>query len=320
MRHRNLDHHNRKQRRIRIILRICPRAATKLLLLPNRGRTRNIDIEVVLILRIDQQRVRVRSTARLHIGHLLRIRDIADIEDAYATEAVGAWRWWRRTAICRRRRACRRRRRGRSQRVVGCRGSRFDISRRQRNPLRPAVRPPIIRFNRHNQQMPIYRHIPLPTRANHRRNQLDLRRIRDVVEVHPVVVPHKQVVPTERQIRVRRPIWTWPRRRPRSRCRARCRRSRSRSSLIRRNQLRIRSKPGRLRQRHQQLQTHVRDTRVIQPRFQPHTRIVRTRPRIHIHRRRRRSRTCWSSLRETGNRKRQPTRGCHGHAARKRKT
>ena len=43
-----------------------------------------------MILRIDDERVRVRSAAGLHVGDLLRLLQIADVEDADAAEALGA--------------------------------------------------------------------------------------------------------------------------------------------------------------------------------------------------------------------------------------
>ena len=49
---------------------------------------RDVDVNVVLIVRIDDQRVRVRAAAGLHGGDLLRILDVGNVEDPHAAETI----------------------------------------------------------------------------------------------------------------------------------------------------------------------------------------------------------------------------------------
>ena len=105
-RQRHLDHFDAKQRRIRILVRRLARASGQLFALADKRSSRDIDVDVVLVIRIDDQRVRVRAAASLHGCHLLRISDVADIEDSHAAETIflcgrrrcrllfpGRWRW-----------------------------------------------------------------------------------------------------------------------------------------------------------------------------------------------------------------------------------
>ena len=62
----------------------------ELLARPHRAGARSVDVEVRVILRIDHERVRVRAAAGLHGGDLLRLPDVADVEDAHAAETLGA--------------------------------------------------------------------------------------------------------------------------------------------------------------------------------------------------------------------------------------
>ena len=90
MRQRHLDHDDRKQRRIRIFTRRAARAPSQFFLRTHARRTRNIDIHIVLILRVDNQRMRMRAAARLHIRHLLRIPQVTDVEDPHPLHPVRA--------------------------------------------------------------------------------------------------------------------------------------------------------------------------------------------------------------------------------------
>jgi hypothetical protein len=67
-----------------------PRAAGQLFRLAHERCARDVDIDVVLVVRIDHQRMRVRSAAGLHRCHLLRILDVGNIEDSHAAETVRA--------------------------------------------------------------------------------------------------------------------------------------------------------------------------------------------------------------------------------------
>ena len=174
-----------------------PASSSDLPHLPGAG---DIDINVVLIFGIDHQRVRVRATAALHRGDLFRIPDIADIEDTHAAEPVGAGRRGCAPSSAASRRGARRR-----IRLSGRRGwwRRRRITRGQRNSLRAAIGASIHRFGRHEEQMPIYRDIPLPAWAHQRSAQFGLTRVVDVVKGDAVVVPHKDMVAAKRHIGVR---------------------------------------------------------------------------------------------------------------------
>ena len=63
-------------------------AARQLVRRADAGRAGDVDVDVVLVLRIDEHRVRVRAAAGLHVADVLRIRDVGDVEDANAAQAV----------------------------------------------------------------------------------------------------------------------------------------------------------------------------------------------------------------------------------------
>ena len=88
VRQRDLDDVDSEQRGIRILFRLAARAIRQFFGLTHISGSGDIDVDVVLVLGIDQQGMRVRAAATLHGGDLLRIREIADIEDAYAAESV----------------------------------------------------------------------------------------------------------------------------------------------------------------------------------------------------------------------------------------
>ena len=64
------------------------RAACQFFRLTNGSGAGDIDVDVVLIFGVDHERMRVGAAAALHGGDLLRIREVADIEDAHAAEPV----------------------------------------------------------------------------------------------------------------------------------------------------------------------------------------------------------------------------------------
>src|ERR1700733_8374476 len=78
---RNLDHVDSKERRIRILIRLLPRAAGEFLWLAYKRSSRHIDIDIVFVVRVHHQRMRMRAAAGLHCPYLLRVPDIRDIED-----------------------------------------------------------------------------------------------------------------------------------------------------------------------------------------------------------------------------------------------
>ena len=66
------------------------RAAGQLAGRPDGGRARDVDVDVLRVLRIDQHRVGVGAAAGLHVAHVLRIGDVGDVEDPDAAEPLGA--------------------------------------------------------------------------------------------------------------------------------------------------------------------------------------------------------------------------------------
>src|SRR2546423_11785021 len=87
-RHRHLDHIDAKQGGIWIRIRLPTRAPGQFFVLTDRRSTGHIDVDVVLVIRIEDQRVRVRAAASLHRGDLLRILDVTDIENSHTAEAI----------------------------------------------------------------------------------------------------------------------------------------------------------------------------------------------------------------------------------------
>ena len=141
--------------------------------------------------------MRVRSAAALHGGDLLRIREVADIEDADAAEPVGAGRRWR-TARApgvrrRQRRRCRRRRR------------RY-IPPAAELPCVPQSVRPFIASADMNSRWPYTETSPCPPGQRIDVAQLDLSRIVDVVEIDAVVVADEEMIAAECQVGVGGPI------------------------------------------------------------------------------------------------------------------
>ena len=87
-RQRHLDHIDAKQRCIRILVRRLTRTPCQLFALTDERRSRDVDVDVVLVVRIDDERMRVRAAASLHRCHLLRILDVGDVENSHAAETI----------------------------------------------------------------------------------------------------------------------------------------------------------------------------------------------------------------------------------------
>src|SRR5262249_33134023 len=68
--------------------------------------------------------------------------------------------------------------------------------------LYAAIEAAIRHLDRHKHQVLVYRHIPLPTRTNHRRYQLGLGGIGDVIDIDSIKITLEQVFPLERKVRV----------------------------------------------------------------------------------------------------------------------
>ena len=134
---------------------------------PGRTGTRSgsVDVDVRGILRIDDERVRMRAAARLDGCDLLRFLDVADIEDADAAEPLRARR-------------------------------RFDA-------LRAAVDAPARLLNRHEEQVAMNRDVALPSGTHRRRQQPRTLRAVDVVRVEAVEIADDHVVAAEREVGIR---------------------------------------------------------------------------------------------------------------------
>ncbi len=106
--HGNFDHFNAKQRRIRVLLRGFTGAPSQLFRLTNERCARHVDINVVFVVWIDNQSMRMRSAARLRRRDLLGILDVGNVENSHAAETLflRCWNaafflfflpgWWRR--------------------------------------------------------------------------------------------------------------------------------------------------------------------------------------------------------------------------------
>ena len=162
---RNLNDVDAEEGGVRILFRIQTGASRQLLRRSHRARPGAVDVEIVRILRVPDQRVRMRAAAGLHRRHLHRLLHVLDVEHAHAAEALGADR-------------------------------RLDA-------LRAAIEPPARLFDRHHEQRALHRHVALATRADDRRHELRLRRVRDVVDVEPVEIADEQMVAAEREIGIR---------------------------------------------------------------------------------------------------------------------
>ena len=161
---RHLDHVDAEERRVRVLVRRLARAPGELLARTDLPRARAVDIDVGGVLRVGHQRVRVRSAARLDGGDLLRLADVADVEDADAAEPRRA--------------------------------------RRLGHPLRAAVDAAARLLDRHEEQVAVDRHVPLPAGAHHRGEKPRLLRRLDVVGIEAVEVADEHVGAAERDIRV----------------------------------------------------------------------------------------------------------------------
>ena len=107
----------------------------------------------------------MRSPARLHRRHELRMLDVRDVEHANAAHAKLADRL----------------------------GHAFE----------PAVRAAVGRLRGHEEQIPVDRHIVLRRRTEIRLHEHRLGGIGDVVDLEPVVVALNHVLARERQVRMR---------------------------------------------------------------------------------------------------------------------
>ena len=178
-------------------LGIAAGAAGQFFGLANAAGAGDIDVDVVLILGIDHQRVGVRSAAALHGGDLFGIREVADIENADAAETVGAGRAAGASARARRGAP------GAPAAPAAAGEAAGDITGGQRDALGAAIDASVHGFGRHEEQMAVDRDVALSAGADQRSAQLDLRRVIDVVEIDAVVVADEEMIAAEGEVGIR---------------------------------------------------------------------------------------------------------------------
>src|SRR5262245_56815536 len=123
--------------------------------------------------------MRVRAAASLHCRYLPGTPNVGNIENPYAAEPLFLRREQRRLFLG----ACERRRPWWKS-------------------LYAAIDAAIWHLDRHKHQVLVNRHIPLPARTNHRRYQLGLGGIGDVIDIDAIKITLKQVFSLERKVRV----------------------------------------------------------------------------------------------------------------------
>src|SRR6266699_3706031 len=143
-RQRHLDHVDAKQRGVRILVRCSTRTSGQLFVLTDERSSRHVDINVVLVIRIDDQCVRVRAATGLHRGHLLWTLDVTDIENSHAAETIFLRGWWLILIL------------SRSWRRI------------RRKSLSAAIDSAVRHFDRHEHQVLINRNVALSAGADHR--------------------------------------------------------------------------------------------------------------------------------------------------------
>src|SRR5438094_942663 len=88
MSERYLDHLDAEQRRVRVLIRRETHTPGKLVRRTYAAGAGDVDIDVVGIFRVDEQAVRVGSTAGLNVANVFRITDIAYVEDANPAQSI----------------------------------------------------------------------------------------------------------------------------------------------------------------------------------------------------------------------------------------
>src|SRR5438309_1701083 len=141
---RHLDYVDAKQGRVRIFVRRSTRTSRQLFVLTDKRSSRDIDIDIVLVIRIYDQGVRVRAATRLHRGDLLRRFDVADVKNPHAAETIFLRSRWLILILSRSR-----------GRIWG-------------KSLRSTIDTTVRHLDRHKHQVLINRNVALPTRTNHR--------------------------------------------------------------------------------------------------------------------------------------------------------
>src|SRR5438105_6658858 len=165
MRERNLDDFDAEARRVGILLGSIIHATGQFGRRAYPGRTGHVHINVLGILGIDEDRVRVRAAARLNVRDVLRVRDVGDVEDANAANALLADRFL--------------------------------------HALAAAVDAARLSLRRDEEQVPVDRDIALRCGAIVPDRQRRVLRIGDVPDLITVVVALDRVLAEEGKIRVR---------------------------------------------------------------------------------------------------------------------
>ena len=88
MREWHLDHFDAEKRRVRVRGGCGGHATGQLGIWTDRGRARDVDVHVLGVFGVHEDRVRVRATARLHRRDLPRILDVGNVEDSEPLEAL----------------------------------------------------------------------------------------------------------------------------------------------------------------------------------------------------------------------------------------
>src|SRR5260221_5131726 len=84
----NFDHVNAKQSSVGILVGFFAGASGKFIASADKRGAGHVDIDVVFVVRVEDQSVGVRATASLHGRNLLGVLDIGNIEDADAAETI----------------------------------------------------------------------------------------------------------------------------------------------------------------------------------------------------------------------------------------
>ena len=161
---RNPDHLDPEQGGVGVLAGHAAGAAGQFFGGAHRSRAGDVDVDVVVVARMLEHGVGVRTPAGLHVGHVLRVGDIRDVEDADAAQTV--------------------------------------VAHSLLHALVTAVEPSAESLAGHEQQVVVHRDIALRGRASVRDHRRRIRRIGDVPDLDAVVVALNGVVAREGEVGV----------------------------------------------------------------------------------------------------------------------
>ena len=164
--HRHLDHLDPEERGVGILVGRRADAPRQFAGRADAGGSGDIDVDVLGVVRVLEHRMSVRATARLHVPDVAGVLDVADVEDPHPAEAVGA------------------------HGVLHALGA--------------AVKATAEPFSRDEEKVLVHRHVALRRRAEQRRLECGLRRVRDVPHLIPVVAALDRIGAAEREVGVGR--------------------------------------------------------------------------------------------------------------------